>query len=105
MRPIIAVTLILIAVPAAAMGDVLLRAENIIRTHKLLTPKELACSTLVEGTAANPRLAEVTVLEHHSRRCGGDPDTAPRRFDLDTNLKTGAATWDNNDDMEQRRIP
>jgi hypothetical protein len=44
--------------------------------------------------------ATVTVRERHGGRCGGAPETAPRRFPMETDLEIGAAQWDNNDKME-----
>jgi hypothetical protein len=44
--------------------------------------------------------------EKHNAKCRGDPITAPRRFSLELNLKTGAAKWDNNlPEMEMQPIP
>jgi hypothetical protein len=49
--------------------------------------------------------AKVTVREKHGSKCGGAPETAPRRFTMEIDLKTGAALWDYNDEMEMRPIP
>ena len=47
----------------------------------------------------------VATVEKHNKKCGGDPDLAPRMFSLEVDLKTGAARWDNNPEMEMRPIP
>jgi hypothetical protein len=65
---------------------------------------ELACSTLVLDEVTKT-VATVTVREKHDKKCGGDPGTAPRRFTMEIDLKTGAALWDNNDEMEMKPIP
>jgi hypothetical protein len=50
-------------------------------------------------------VATVTVREKHGGKCGGAPETAPRRFTMEIDLKTGAAQWDNNDEMEMKPVP
>jgi hypothetical protein len=50
-------------------------------------------------------VATVTVRGKHGGKCGGAPETAPRRFTMDIALKTGVAQWDNNDDMEMKLVP
>lgn len=47
----------------------------------------------------------VTVREKHGGKCCGAPETAPRRFTMEIDLKIGAAQWDNHDEMEMRPIP
>jgi hypothetical protein len=54
---------------------------------------------------ATKTTATVTVREKHDKRCGGDPETAPRRFTMEIDLKTGTVHWDNNDEMEMTPIP
>jgi hypothetical protein len=80
-------------------------AERVIRHHHLLTAAELRCSTLVYRDDAPAGRAGVGVLERHGDGCPGDPDTQPRRFDLEIDLRTGAARWDNNLDIEMRPVP
>jgi hypothetical protein len=93
--------------PIAALSseedEVLRKASRIISDHRLLSPKELACSLLVVDDATSAT-ATVTVLEKHDKTCGGDPETAPRRFTMEVDLKTGAAQWDNNDEMQMEPI-
>ena len=48
---------------------------------------------------------KIGILEKHDKSCGGDPEVAPRRFDLEMDTKTGAAKWDNNLDIEMRPLP
>ena len=89
---------------AAEENAILRKASRIITQHRLLSRAEMACSTL-ELNEATKGAATVTVRERHGGRCGGAPETAPRRFTLEINLKTGAAQWDNNAEMEMRPIP
>jgi hypothetical protein len=49
-------------------------------------------------------LATVDVREKHNKKCGGDPNFGPRIFSLEIDLKTGAAQWDNNPEMEMRPV-
>lgn len=88
---------------AAEQDDVLQRAGRIIAQHRLLSGAELACSTLELDEVAEG-VATVTVREKHGGKCGGAPETAPRRFTMEIDLKTGAAQWDNNDEMEMKPI-
>ena len=94
-----------IAAPARAM-DALDRAERTIKEHHLLSPKAQRCSTLVLREDSDERTAKVGVYEVHDKTCGGDPEIEHRLFDLEIDLKTGAAKWDNNfPDMEMRPVP
>ena len=82
------------------------RAERIIRQHHLLTPKAQRCSKLVLRDDSNARTAKVGVYEVHDKRCGGDPEIEHRLFDLEIDMKTGAAKWDKNfPEMEMRPVP
>jgi hypothetical protein len=96
--------LVPLSVFASEQDDILRKVSRIIIQHRLLSRAELACSTLdlddVTKTAAT-----VTVREKHGGKCGGAPETAPRRFTMEIDLKTGAARWDNNDEMEMKPIP
>lgn len=101
-----------LAVPAAFAQDekaakaAFSRAEKIIKEHRLLTPKAQACSKLLLRQDTSARLAKVGVYEVHDSTCGGDPDVEHRLFDLEIDMKTGAAKWDNNlPDMEMRPVP
>jgi hypothetical protein len=71
------------------------KAVRIITQHRLLSRAELTCSSLVLEEATK-MAATVTVREKHGGKCGGAPETAPRRFTMEIDLKTGAAKWDNN---------
>lgn len=87
-------------------ADAFRRAERIIKGHRLLTPKAQRCSKLVLRNGNNDRVAKVGVYENHNSVCGGDPDIEHRLFDLEIDMKTGAAKWDNNmPDMEMRPVP
>lgn len=87
-----------------ARTDSLGRAGAVIREHRLLSSRELACSFLEEDGSSKERV-RVNVREKHNKFCGGDPSIAPRRFTLEIDLKTGVAYWDHNADMELRPIP
>jgi hypothetical protein len=81
------------------------RAFRIIRRHELVPRKELGCIFVMVGNVSG-ETATVDVREKHNAKCGGDLVTAPRRFSLEINLRTGAAKWDNNvPDMEMPPIP
>jgi hypothetical protein len=89
----------------AAEQDAIMRmALRIITQHRLLSRAELACSTL-ELDDVTKTAATVTVREKHGGKCGGAPETAPRRFTMEIDLKTGTTRWDNNLDMEMKPIP
>ena len=88
----------------AAEEDAIMRkAFRIITQHRLLSRAELACSSLVLD-GATKTVATVTIREKHGGNCGGAPETAPRLFTMRIDLKTGAALWDNNDEMEMRPV-
>ena len=85
---------------------VLNRAEKIIREHRLLTAKQQRCMSLMYRDESDAKTGKVGVYEVHDKVCGGDPDVSHRLFDLEIDMKTGAAKWDNNfPDMEMRPVP
>jgi hypothetical protein len=100
----ILVCLISFSAFASEQDDALRMAGRIITKHRLLSRAELACSILVLDEIIKT-VATVTVRAKHDRKCSGDPGTAPRRFTMEFDLKTGAAQWDNNDEMEMRPVP
>ncbi len=89
---------------ASEQDSILRKASQIITQHRLLSRAELACSTL-ELDEATKTAATVTVREKHGGKCGGAPETAPRRFTMEIDLRIGAAQWDNNDEVEMKPIP
>jgi hypothetical protein len=92
--------------PPASAQRALDRAERTIKKHRLLTPKQQRCSSLVLRDDSDARTAKVGIYEVHDKACGGDPDVMHRLFDLEINMKTGAAKWDNNfPDIEMRPVP
>jgi hypothetical protein len=94
-----------VAAPAEA-DDPLDLAFRVIREHRLLTQKQRKCSTLVLRDDSSARIAKVGVYEKHDKACGGDPQVSHRLFDLEIDMRTGAAKWDNNfPDMEMRPVP
>lgn len=95
--------LIPLAAFAAEEDAIMQKAVRIITQHRLLSRAELACSSLVLEEATKTA-ATVTVREKHGGKCGDAPETAPRRFTMEIDLTTGAAQWDNNDEMEMKPI-
>ena len=90
----------------AAEDAVLARAEKIIKEHRLLTAKQQRCMSLLYRDDSDAKTGKVGVYEVHDKKCGGDPDVSHRLFDLEIDMKTGAAKWDNNfPDMEMRPVP
>lgn len=106
MKALVSALACLVPLAAFAVEEnaIMEKALRIITQHRLLSRAELTCSSLVldEVTEA---AATVTVREKHGGKCGGVPETAPRRFTVGIDLKTGAAQWDNNDEMEMRPVP
>jgi hypothetical protein len=100
-QAIIVALALLVPLPAFAAEEntILRKASRIITQHRLLSRAELACSTL-EVDEVTKTVVTVTVRERHGGKCGGAPETSPRRFSMEIDLKTGAARWDNNDEME-----
>lgn len=88
---------------AAEEGAIVQKAIRIITQHQHLLRAELTCSTLVLDKVTKTT-ATVTVREKHGGKCGG-AETAPRRFTMEIDLKTGMAQRDNNDEMEMQPIP
>jgi hypothetical protein len=98
----------LLSPPALALGPdvVIQKARQIIIEYRLLTKSELSCSILILEDVISGPVAEVVVRERHDKRCGGDPNTGPRRFTLEINMKTGVARWDyDTPDMEMVPVP
>lgn len=82
------------------------RAAKIIKQHRLLTAKQQRCMSLVYREDSDAKAAKVGVYEVHDKECGGDPDVSHRLFDLEIDIETGAAKWDNSvPDMEMRPVP
>ena len=90
----------------AAEDAVFARAEKIIKEHRLLTAKQQRCMSLLYRDESDAKTGKVGVYEVHDKKCGGDPDVSHRLFDLEIDMKTGAAKWDNNfPEMEMRPVP
>ena len=108
MRIVLIVALVSAAsVPAMAdaVQDAFKRADKVIKEHRLLTPQQEKCSKLILRDETDKRTAKIGVYEVHDATCGGDPDAEHRLFDLEINMRSGAAKWDNNPDMEMRPVP
>ena len=54
---------------------------------------------------SDAKTGRVGVYELHNKKCAGDPDVSLRLFDLEIDMKTGAAKWDYNSDVEMRPVP
>jgi hypothetical protein len=106
MKALVSVLVCLIPLSAIAAEEdgIIQEAFRIITQHRLLSRAVLACSSLVLDEATKTT-APVTVREKHGGKCRGAPETAPRRFTMEIDLKTGAAQWNNNDEMEMKPIP
>ncbi len=81
------------------------RAFATIRAHGLLTERQIACAYLDRRDDSTHRVLKVGVYEIHDQSCGGDPEVTHRLFDLELDLRTGAARWDDNPDLEMRPVP
>jgi hypothetical protein len=51
------------------------------------------------------KMAILRVCDRTLNKCGGAPEITPRRFTMEIDLKTWAAQWGNNDEMEMKPIP
>ncbi len=92
--------------PDPAEDAAIKRADTIIKQHRLLSEKQQRCISFIYRDDSNARTAKVGVYEVHDKDCGGDPEVSHRLFDLEIDMRTGAAKWDNNiPDMEMRPIP
>jgi hypothetical protein len=98
---------IVAAAPGWARGTGAFRlAERAIVAHRLLTPAELACSTLVRGSKAVREAAEIIVLERHGGRCPGNPGEPPRpRFSLFVDAVSGSIQWNYPDPTIYEDLP
>ena len=98
--------LLLVWTPAVAASSLERRNEAWIKEafarYAILSRRELECSTLLVRKPSNARVARIGVYEVHDRRCGGDPNTAPRRFDIEIDMRTGAVRTGNNPEREMR---
>ena len=97
----------------------LLRKMRLRRKARSIAPNGSSSSTICSRPSSraarfcryrddesNARTVKVGVYEVHDKACGGDPDVMHRLFDLEIDLTTGAAKWDNNfPDMEMRPVP
>jgi hypothetical protein len=103
---LLAVFLALVWTPALAASSLERRIEARIQEafarYDILSRQELECSTLLVRKSSNSRVARIGVYELHNSRCSGDPNTAPRRFDIEIDLRSGAVRTDNNPDREMR---
>src|SRR5262245_13703556 len=99
-------SMLLFAGASWGTDDAFKLADKIIREHRLLTPKQAECMTLIERNDSTAQIAKVGVYERHDKKCGGDPETSHRLFDLEIDRTTGAAQWDyNSPDAQMQRVP
>jgi hypothetical protein len=80
-------------------------AEKIAREHHLLSADELKCSIVIyRGLSLGTQ--RVSFLERHGNGCPGDPETRPRRFDIEMDFRGGNARWDGGSpDMSMQPLP
>ena len=76
--------------------------QDIFTRFEILSRAELECSMLLVRKSSNARVARIGVYELHDRRCGGAPGRAPRQFDIEVDLRTGAVRTDDNPSREMR---
>lgn len=92
--------------PDPAEDAAVRRADKIIKEHRLLTEQQQRCMSFMYRDDSDARTAKVGIYEVHDKDCGGDPEIIHRLFDLEIDMKTGAAKWDNDTpDMEMRPVP
>ena len=101
---VFAICLAAASLPARGEDGAML-AWRVIEKHRLLTPKMQKCASVAENDDSTKKLVKVTVREVHNKRCGGDPEVAPRLFDLEVNVKTGTAKWDYESPGDMQPIP
>jgi hypothetical protein len=89
---LLTVFLTLVWTPAVAASSLERRIEARIQDafarYDILSRQELECSTLLVRKSSNARVARIGVHPLQNRRCGGDPNTAPRRFECRTSRLT-----------------
>ena len=90
---------------SAAAADRDAVAWRVAREHGLLTRRRLACAYSLAREDGTRRLIKVGFYEKHDQRCGGDPSTAHRLFDLEIDARTGHARWDCGDAAAMRPVP
>jgi len=81
------------------------RADKIIKEHRLLTEEQQRCMSFMYRDDSDAKTAKVGIYEIHDKNCRGDPDIIHRLFDLEIDMETGAAKWDNGPDIEMRPVP
>jgi len=91
--------------PDPAEDAAVRRADTVIKEHRLLTEKQQRCLSFMYRDDSDAKTAKVGIYEVHDKDCGGDPEIIHRLFDLEIDMKTGAAKWDNTPDMEMRPVP
>ena len=92
MKAFVSALAFLIPLAAFAVEEdaIMQKAFRIITQHRLLSRAELASSSLMLDELTRTT-ATVPVREKHGGKCGGAPETAPRRFTMEIDLKSGAA--------------
>ena len=78
------------------------RIQEAFARYDILARQELECSTLLVRKSSNATIARIGVYPLQNRRCGCDPNTAPRRFDIEIDMRTGAVRTDSKPDREMR---
>jgi hypothetical protein len=78
------------------------RITEAFSRYDILPRQELECSTLLVRKSSNSRIARVGIYPLQNRWCAGDHNMAPRRFDIEIDMRTGAVRTDDNPDREMR---
>ena len=71
------------ATPAFAVysdAELIAHVRQAVVAHKLVDHPD--CVDYVITRKVHPLIDQVELREHHGGKCGGDPDTAPRLFDV-----------------------
>lgn len=69
------------------------RAQSFILRNHLLTPEQLACSTIVRGRLGSSRVSQISVFEQHGGACPGDPTPPTFLFDLYVDTVSGVVDY------------
>ena len=97
MKRLLAATTILIAsaVPALATysdAELITRVRNAVARNKLIDHP--GCVDYVITRKVHPLIDQVELRERHDAKCGGDPGSAPRLFDVIVDRRNGQMATD-----------
>lgn len=84
--------------PALAVdtdSQLIARVRQAVISHRLVDNAD--CVDYVITRNIHPRVDQVELREHHDAKCGGDPQTAPRLFNVIVDRKTQEMATDASD--------